>query len=76
MQALFNPKAYFYFLNVIFFRFQRFMSFLKALPLYQFFSLCMMFGMHFDNDSIPFRLRLFSDIKRYNDMLIRVYCEA
>ena len=33
-------------------RYQRFMSFQKALPLYQLFSVCMMIGMHFDNVSV------------------------
>ena len=36
MRALFNPKAYFHFLNVNL-RYQRFMSFQTALPLYQLF---------------------------------------
>ena len=52
MQALFNPKAIFIFLSSIF-RYQRFMSFYKALQLYQRFSFCMMFGLHFDNVSVP-----------------------
>ena len=29
------------------------MSFKEGLPLNQLFSLCMMFGMHFDNVSVP-----------------------
>ena len=33
-------------------RYQRFMSFKEGLPLYQLFSLCIMFGMHFDNVSV------------------------
>ena len=53
------------------------MSFEEGLPLYQLFSLCIMFGMHFDNVSVllnsvaaAYNVRPFSDVKRYNYMLI------
>ena len=50
MHALLNPKAYFHFFTS-FLRYRHFMSFYKALSLNQPFSLCMIFGMHFENDS-------------------------
>ena len=52
MQALFNPKACFQFLNVNF-SLSAFHELLKSTAtLSTFFSLCMMFGMHFDNISV------------------------
>ena len=46
-----TQKPIFNFLTSIL-RYQRFMSFLKALPLYRLFILGMKFGMHFDNVSV------------------------
>ena len=44
------------------------------------FSFCMMFGMYSDNVSVLLNsvavLRPFSDVERYNYMLICVYCKA
>ena len=55
--------------SILRYMYQRFMSFYKALPLYQLFSFWIMFGMHFDNVSVYFELhsccrRPFSDVKR------------
>ena len=52
MRALLNPKAYFHFLNVNF-TLSAFYELLKSTAIFStFFSLCMMFGMHFDNVSV------------------------
>ena len=46
-----TQKPIFTFLTLIL-RYQRFMSFSKALPIYQLFKFCLMFGIHFDNVSV------------------------
>ena len=51
MQALFNPKGYVHFLNVNF-SLSAFYDLLKSTATLSTFSLCMMFGMHFDNVSV------------------------
>ena len=51
MQALLNPKAYFHVLNVNF-TLSAFYELLKGTLFHQLFSLCMTFGMHFDNISV------------------------
>ena len=52
MHALFNPKAYFHFLNVNI-PLSAFYELLNSTGTFStFFSLCMMFGMRFDNVSV------------------------
>ena len=51
MPALFNPKAYFHFLNINF-TLSAFYELLKSAATLSTFSFCMMFGMHFDNVSV------------------------
>ena len=51
MHALFNPKAYFKYLKVNF-TLSAVNELLKSTATLSTFSLCMMFGMHFDNVSV------------------------
>ena len=51
MHPLFNPKAYFHFLNINF-TLSTFYEFLRRTDTLSTFSLCIMLGMHFDNVSV------------------------
>ena len=80
MQALFNPNAYFNVLNVnvSLSEFNELLNYTATLS--TFFTLNDVwnaFRQCFSRFELcSYRLRPFSDVKRYNDMLICVYCKA
>ena len=79
MQALFKPKAYFHFLNVNFSLSAFYELWKSTATLSTSFTLYDVWNAFWQCFS-PFELRSchlrsFSDVKRYNDMLICVYCK-